>query len=1401
MLKTSLLITGDSSVAQKQVDELAASVKALGTGAKATAAPVAELDQAQRGAADSAREVAAATVGAGKAQIEAAGAGRAIAAAQEEASAAQIAAAASARDLAQALSAAEAAQLAAVAGAREGAAAQAMANAAMERLAAEAGQLGSILGTLAAASRQASAGTEQVTTSEREATAGSREYAAQLARLRAELDPAGEAQRRLAQATDLLDTALARGDITADEYALGLKRATAAANGLSEGHARMGASGMIAEHVVRAFSDSVAAGQSPIRAATMEMGRVTEAMTLWAAQSGATEGTVGRLAAFMGGPWGLAISVGIAVLTPLIGKLFETSDAADAAKDALTSFAKFEDDVGNFIDKTTGKLIAQNAELAKNAKLLAAKKGDDAAKLSLDKGREAFAAVQAYGTVGRTSFREGATGRAGNADIDAAIVNANGNVNKLADSIDALAAKNQAFKPLADSVRSLAGQATFANRTLHEQRGIVNELSVALGGGTVATSATIRAQVDAESATTRVEKARANLNAVTKEGEAIDRMAYGPARIAALEAYHKKLLTATNEVSDAQEAAKKRPKPRSTAARDEFGLGADQKIDNLLGQFGGEPSLVVRTNKEVGELDRLIEQLGRRRPPDFRELIDKAEAAKVTIRDGLIVQVAKAFDQPKTLAERAGVAIASLDAEIAALNKEKPTGFEKLIADAGTAKAVIADALQKPYRDYINDQRDGLAVQSLVTAGRVDEANALKEIQRLEKGNVPLTDQQKDGVLATVQAIRAEQRELEIRNELNEKYLTAIGSIRNAVDDATQAFVRGDLGQFIKTPGKLLDAFKTLQGQQLFDKLFSGVFRDLQDQIAGTSPVKDAARRMGAAVDDVAARSKDAAAAFASFKPPTDAATSALGSFTAALTAATTAVKLDSAPDPEVSTGGNSSSSNVDPATGDIVVTGQRPPAPDLAIPGTVGSINLPVDPRIAAALNAKPSQISTEQLFSNAIGKLATSLVGVFTNPQAASLIGRNIGKYAGQGLEGAATGTAVAGVAKAVGIKLNSTGSQVGGAVGQVAFGPIGGLVGSIAGGIIGNLFGSVKYGGATITSKGVQGTVGNSDAGKSAGTVAGKSILSALGDIAAQLGGTATGDFGTITVGAYKDKFRVNDHGTNLKSNNDVLQYDTMEEAQAFALSAAVARNAIQGITEPVRKALLSNFNDTASALKEALKVGDLQTLIGGTQASLAKIFATEEANAKERLRLAQTYGVDIIATEKANADSMSKLVASTLKSQVGSLQSLIDDMTSGSLFEGNALDKIASLNTAIAKAKTDLDAGVDGAADTLAKLYQDRLTASKDAYGTTGAYAADRTATLDDARSAITRANAQIVAAQSKSDPALATTNAALDENNDQNAQLLAAQNATNGLLTSIAGSFKMNGFDLSSMAAY
>ncbi|MEN9924150.1 MAG: hypothetical protein RL268_276, partial [Pseudomonadota bacterium] len=67
-------------------------------------------------------------------------------------------------------------------------------------------------------------------------------------------------------------------------------------------------------------------------------------MQIFASQSGQVLGAVqlltggtSKLAAFLGGPWGIAITVAATALAPFIAKLFDTASAADTARSALQS--------------------------------------------------------------------------------------------------------------------------------------------------------------------------------------------------------------------------------------------------------------------------------------------------------------------------------------------------------------------------------------------------------------------------------------------------------------------------------------------------------------------------------------------------------------------------------------------------------------------------------------------------------------------------------------------------------------------------------------------------------------------------------------------------------------------------------------------------------------------------------------------------------------------------------------------------------------------------------------------------------------------------------------------------------------------------------------------------------
>lgn len=396
------------------------------------------------------------------------------------------------------------------------------------------------------------------------------------------------------------------------------------------------------------------------------------------------------------------------------------------------------------------------------------------------------------------------------------------------------------------------------------------------------------------------------------------------------------------------------------------------------------------------------------------------------------------------------------------------------------------------------------------------------------------------------------------------------------------------------------------------------------------------------------------------------------------------------------------------------------------------------------------------------------------------------------GGAFKGMATGSQISGLAGAFGIKLNNTGSQIGGAIGGALPIPGGAILGSLAGGLLGNVFGKRPRGAASVTGTGITGST--NDAALTQSILGqGGDLQSTIATIADRLGATV-GSY-DVGLGRYKDYYQVSSKAGDPRLGNSYFGRDSRNslydgtdpaKAAAAALAEAIRDGAIQGVSAKVATALRTN-PDIEKALAEALKVQDLEELLEGVSGAAEKAFADFERQARERLRVATSYGFDIVKIEEVNAKERLKLSNELLDSQVGSLQRLIDDMTGGSLFEGSAVDRRASLLDQIGKAKVETDAGTEGAADRLAGLLEQLNAVSKEVYGTTGGFAADRGYALDQARDAIARANQRIADAQTKSDPALTLTNAHLDENNDQNSKLIAIASQTNELLISLSRS--------------
>lgn len=439
----------------------------------------------------------------------------------------------------------------------------------------------------------------------------------------------------------------------------------------------------------------------------------------------------------------------------------------------------------------------------------------------------------------------------------------------------------------------------------------------------------------------------------------------------------------------------------------------------------------------------------------------------------------------------------------------------------------------------------------------------------------------------------------------------------------------------------------------------------------------------------------------------------------------------------------------------------------------------------------AKAFADSNKKLFDQVTGKLDS----VFNGSGGSG----GFGAKAGAAFAGAAQGAIAGNVLKGLGVKSSSAGSALGGGLGGVLsqaggalsfLGPFGGILGGLAGGLLGGLFKKTKSGSATIGNvdgeSAITGTGGNSASYQKAASGLADGVGGALQNIVDALGGDL-GQF-SVSIGQRKKKFVVDPSGSGKTKGSGVQKYDTQEEASAAALRNAIADGAVTGISAAVARALQSS-TDIDKAVNTALKVQQVEDLIGGFASASQKAFSDFEKQAADRLKIATQYGFDVVKLEKINGEQRVALYDQILEAQTGSLKSLLASINGGDLFEGSAVDKRNAIQANVDQLRKDSAAGVEGANDKLAQALSDLVTASKDAFGTGGGqYAGDRANTISIAQQVIDQANSDLKAAQKAATDALPAkvdaTNALLNEGNNQTAQLLAAYNLNTATLGSL-----------------
>lgn len=787
----------------------------------------------------------------------------------------------------------------------------------------------------------------------------------------------------------------------------------------------------------------------------------------------------------------------------------------------------------------------------------------------------------------------------------------------------------------------------------------------------------------------------------------------------------------------------------------------DSVEDPIGAQLGGRYLSEAEYQKRFRDLTaRKDADLEALKPEKKDRTAERAAARAARLQEfgedtaGKIAGIRDQFSDLPSQVVRSNKALRDLDDIASDLERRRPPNYASLKPALEEARRAVQDSLLRPFNDYLKKAEQAAQIDQLLAAGREDEAAALQVVLSLQDKMNPLTEEQLDTVLETVRAERQRSMVLRDQQALIQANVNAVHDMRGALEQTVSDMLRGrfSVKNILSSLG---DSYLRITSQRIVESMFGDTLRALEDRASGQQYVEKAGKGM-------AEELKKASAAVLDWRSAVERST---------IGAAQSAPSSGATPAPSAPSSDGSAQPSEGEEGGEITVTARRPN----------GNFVVEILNQVMRPLGVELPKKLTD-LLSSFLGKLEVSLPDVMKGALTGATASKLILGSGGSGIGGAIGGA----IGEKVGEKFMSKGLEtLAKGLGDFA-GPLGSIAGGLIGGVLGGLFKKAKWGTSVVSGQGDDdvSTSGNKAAYRANSSGVAGTVQDMIAQIAEQLGGDPSGGY-NVSIGQYKGKWRVSNTGRTGKLKgkySDVTDFgeDGAEAAALYAALDAISDGAIKGISAAVQKALKSS-DDLEKAVAEALKVQEVEMLVGGLGAELEKAFKDFERQAQERLRIAKDYGFDIVAIEQRNAEDRLKLSEQLLEQQVGSLQKLIDEMTSGALFEGSAVEQRDALLAEIEKTRAAANAGEDGAADKLAGLLEQLNAVSRDAYGTTGGFADDRELILDAARDAITKANQRIADAQKGSDPALATTNATLDEMADQNAQMLNEQKTTNTLL--------------------
>lgn len=578
-----------------------------------------------------------------------------------------------------------------------------------------------------------------------------------------------------------------------------------------------------------------------------------------------------------------------------------------------------------------------------------------------------------------------------------------------------------------------------------------------------------------------------------------------------------------------------------------------------------------------------------------------------------IESINREWDAQPRLIDRAGNAMAKLDDIAEDLAERKPKGWEEMLAVIERTRDTVRDGLSKPFDNLIDQQSEQLRLGDMALQGREVEAEVLRTINSLQREMGPLTQAQRSAIDANVAAMREQDRLLRRMKAEQSDFLDAVSQTRSSIQQTIFDLQGGKVGNaFSGLIDRAADTAKELLAKRVTDKLFAGVFDDLEDQILGRDKLKAATDKAATSLDNLA-RAADNVVARAN------------------------GAANDNGADGE-----------------DIVVNGKPLAKRSGFVEGYEGFFD----------------QLGKEfkRTFGDLFEKLKKGLGDVFGKVFDGN---GQFGQAMGQIFAGAQFGGMVGNTLTDIfGIKGSKLGGQIGGAIGTAIGGPLGSIIGGTLGSVVGGLFKTTPRAAANIGvgSDGrltVTGVTSNKKSLNDAAEKSGNQVVDSVMEIASKLGGTVNASRGKVSIGISGDSYHVDTTGRGrLKKSQGGYDFnDDYAAAVRFATLDLIKDGVIEGIRASTQR-LLQAGDDLDAALQKALSfesvftrlkeyedpVGAAIDALDNEFRNLKDIFLQAGASTEEYASLEKLYGIERAAAVKEAGEKVT-----------ASLEGLFDDLT--------------------------------------------------------------------------------------------------------------------------------------------